>query len=100
MIQRKNKEGEKPHRRVNVFQKWNTNLPAGLFFVVSSLNEYIYTYICFIIVTHGLGKGGIMGSMSPHPWFLLLKIKYEDNTVNAEIFCVNFFSLIFFWQNL
>ena len=79
-----------------MFQKWNTNLPAGLFSVVSSLNEYI----CFIIVTHWLGKGGIMGSMSPHPWFLLLKIKYEDNTVNAEIFCVNFFSLIFFWQNL
>ena len=50
---------------------WNTNLPAGLFSVVSSLNEYI----CFIIVTHWLGKGGIMGSMSPHPWFLLLKIK-------------------------
>ena len=43
------------------FTKWNTNLPAGLFSVVSSLNEYI----CFIIVTHWLGKGGIMGSMSP-----------------------------------
>ena len=68
---KKNKEGEKLHRRVNVFQKWNINLPAGLFSVVSSLNEYI----CFIFVTHWLGKGGIMGSMSPHPWFLLLKIK-------------------------
>ena len=69
------------------YLNWNTNLPAGLFSVVSSLNEYI----CFIIVTHWLGKGGIIGSISPHPWFLLLKIKYEDNTVNAEIFCVNFY---------
>ena len=40
-----------------MFQKWSTNLTAGLFSVVSSLNEYI----CFIIVTHWLGKGGIIG---------------------------------------
>ena len=62
MIQRKIKKVRNLiDRRVNVFQKLRSNLPAGLFSVVSSLNEYI----CFIIVTHWLGKGGIIGSISP-----------------------------------
>ena len=34
---------------------------------------------------HWFGKGDKIGSMSPHPWFLLLNIKYDASTVNAEM---------------
>ena len=66
-----------------------TNLPAGLFTVVSCLNEFQNNKF------HWLRKGGNIGSMSPHPWFLLLNIKYDD-----EMFCLNFLSLMLVWQNL
>ena len=45
------------------FPKPNTNLPAGLLSMVSSLNEYMG----FINVTRWLWKGGIIGSISPPP---------------------------------
>ena len=53
-----------------------------------------------IIYFHWFGKGGKIGSMSPHPWFLLLNIKYDNRTVKAEIFCLNFLNLMLLWQNL
>ena len=71
-----------------------TNLPAGLFTVASSLNEYKITNF------HWFEKGGKIGSMSPHPWFLLLNMKYDDRTVKAEIFCLNFLNFMLLWQNL
>ena len=74
----------------------DTNLPAGLFTVVSCQNEYIID----IMDIHWFGKGGSIGSMSPTPWFLLLKMRYDDKTDRAEIFSLNFFSFIELWQNL
>ena len=47
MIQRKIKKVRNLIGGLMWIPNWNTNLPAGLFSVVSSLNEYI----CFIIVT-------------------------------------------------
>ena len=55
-----------------------TNLPAGIISVVSNLNEFFESI-------HWLGKGGTIGPMSPHPWFLLLNIKYDDKTLTAEM---------------
>ena len=46
-----------------------TNLPAGIISVVSK-SEWIFESI------HWLGKGATIGPMSPHPWFILLKMKY------------------------
>ena len=88
MIQRKIKK-----LRVDVISKnWrNTNLPAGLFSVVSSLDEFM----CFIIF-HWSGKWGYNWTHIPPPMVSNVEhFTYEDNTVNAEMLCVIFFNLMF-----